>query len=261
MSLEKEALLRALGAHVVRTPTDAPWDSDESHIGVARRLQRKIPHGIILDQYRNEFNPLAHELTTGPEIIEAVVSTPSTPERPSSRKVDVFVAGAGTGGTITGTARAIKKNHNPGCIVVGLDPKGSILAVPTSLNELEAGKPYIVEGIGYDFVPDVLNRSVVDVWLKTSDEESFEAVRLLMRNEGLLVGGSSGTALAGALRWLKTAEGQIVADKPGKNVVVLLPDGIRNYMSKPWFVQLAMEAEPSPLASIVTQILGNPQKE
>jgi len=103
--------------------------------------------------------------------------------------------------------------------------KGSILAVPTSLNEADAGKSYVVEGIGYDFVPDVLNRSDVDVWLKTSDEESFEAVRLLMRSEGLLVGGSSGTALAGALRWLKTAEGQVVANKPGKNVVVLLPDG------------------------------------
>jgi hypothetical protein len=106
-----------------------------------------------------------------------------------------------------------------------LTQKGSILAVPTSLNEEDAGKSYVVEGIGYDFVPDVLNRSDVDVWLKTSDEESFEAVRLLMRSEGLLVGGSSGTALAGALRWLKTAEGQIVANKPGKNVVVLLPDG------------------------------------
>jgi len=216
----------------------------------------KIPHAIILDQYRNEFNPLAHELTTGPEIIEAVVSTPSTPQTPSSGKVDVFIAGAGTGGTITGAARAIKKNHNPGCIIVGLDPKGSILAVPTSLNEADAGKSYVVEGIGYDFVPDVLNRSEVDVWLKTSDDESFEAVRLLMRSEGLLVGGSSGTALAGALRWLKTPEGQVVADKPGKNVVVLLPDGIRNYMSKPWFLKMAMETECSPLASTVAQILG-----
>ena len=103
--------------------------------------------------------------------------------------------------------------------------EGSILAVPTSLNEADAGKSYVVEGIGYDFVPDVLNRSDVDVWLKTSDEESFDAVRLLMRSEGLLVGGSSGTALAGALRWLKTAEGQVVANKPGKNVVALLPDG------------------------------------
>ncbi|KAJ3494024.1 hypothetical protein NLJ89_g10895 [Agrocybe chaxingu] len=122
MSLEKEALLRALGAEVVRTPTEAAWDSPESHIGVANRLQREIPHGIILDQYRNVNNPLAHELTTGPEIIEAVVSTPSTSAKPSSQKVDVMVAGAGTGGTVTGISRAIKKTHNQDCIVVGVDP-------------------------------------------------------------------------------------------------------------------------------------------
>lgn len=102
---------------------------------------------------------------------------------------------------------------------------GSILAVPESLNKEGDGEQYIVEGIGYDFIPDVLNRSDVDVWLKTKDEESFAAVQILMRKEGLLVGGSSGTALAGALRWLKTEQGQKVANKPGKNVVVLLPDG------------------------------------
>lgn len=103
--------------------------------------------------------------------------------------------------------------------------KGSILAVPESLNTPDAGSPYIVEGIGYDFVPEVLAREVVDVWLKTSDEESFEAVKKLMRLEGLLVGGSSGSALSGALRWLHSDEGKHVAQKKGANVVVLLPDG------------------------------------
>jgi len=262
MSLEKEALLRALGAEVVRTPTEAPWDSPESHIGVAKRLQHEIPHGIILDQYGNVNNPLAHEYTTGPEIIEAVVSTPSTSSKLSSEKVDVMVAGAGTGGTVTGISRAIKKTHNPDCIIIGVDPKGSILALPESLNTTDSGAQYIVEGIGYDFVPDVLSHTDVDVWLKTSDEESFAAVQLLMRSEGLLVGGSSGSALAGTLRWLKGEEGKDVANTFGKNVVVLLPDGIRNYMSKPWFLNIAMEAPPSPLAGAIAQVLqSGPIKE
>ncbi|KAF8906303.1 cystathionine beta-synthase [Gymnopilus junonius] len=258
MSLEKEALLRALGAEVVRTPTEAAWDSPESHIGVAQRLQREIPKGIILDQYRNVNNPLAHEYTTGPEIIEAVISTPSTPDRISSMKVDAIVAGAGTGGTITGLSRAIKKAHNPNCIVIGVDPKGSILAVPENLNRSDNGGQYIVEGIGYDFVPDVLNRNDVDTWLKTDDDESFAAVQKLMRNEGLLVGGSSGSALSGALRWLKSDQGRKIANTPGQNIVVILPDGIRNYMSKPWFLKLAME-EGSPLAGTIAQILQKPE--
>ncbi|KAL7280615.1 hypothetical protein ACG7TL_005552 [Trametes sanguinea] len=258
MSLEKEAALRALGAEVVRTPTEAAWDSPESHIGVAQRLQQEIPGGIILDQYRNVNNPLAHEYTTGPEIVEAVVATPSTDEHPSSGKVDALIAGAGTGGTITGISRAIKKTHNKDCIVVGVDPKGSILAYPDTLNEDGMGGQYVVEGIGYDFIPDVLSRDPADVneWLKTSDEEAFEAVRLLMRHEGLLVGGSSGSALSGALRWLHTTEkGRAVAQTKGANVVVLLPDGIRNYMSKPWFLKMALEAEPSPLARRIADVL------
>ncbi|KAG6854272.1 hypothetical protein C0991_008966 [Blastosporella zonata] len=243
MSLEKEAALRALGAEVVRTPTEAAWDSPDSHIGVAQRLQREIPYGIILDQYRNINNPLAHEYTTGPEIIEAVVSTPSTHARPSSGKVDVVVAGAGTGGTVTGISRAIKKTHNKDCVVVGVDPvsfmnyfyriasieatlqNGSILAFPDELNKAEEGAQYVVEGIGYDFIPQVLSRADVDSWIKTSDEEAFAAVQVIMREEGLLVGGSSGSALSGALRWLSSDAGRTVAETEGLNVVVLLPDG------------------------------------
>ncbi|KAH8116302.1 pyridoxal phosphate-dependent enzyme, beta subunit [Phellopilus nigrolimitatus] len=254
MSLEKEAALRALGAEVVRTPTNAAWDSPESHIGVAQRLERAIPHAIILDQYRNVNNPLAHQYTTGPEIIEAVVNTPSTSSRPSSGKVDAFIGGAGTGGTVTGISRALKK-HNADCTIVAVDPKGSILASPESLNDDERGVSYVVEGIGYDFIPDVLSRADVDTWTKTSDAEAFAAVRILMREEGLLVGGSSGSALAGALRWLKSPEGEKIAAAEGQNVVVLLPDGIRNYMSKPWFLQMTMDAEPSPLAKQIASIL------
>ncbi|TDL23767.1 pyridoxal phosphate-dependent enzyme beta subunit [Rickenella mellea] len=262
MSLEKETSLRALGAEVVRTPTEAAWDSPESHLGVAQKLAREIPHGIILDQYRNVNNPLAHEYTTGPEIIEAVVSTPSTTERPSSGKVDVFIAGAGTGGTVTGVSRALKKTHNEPCVVVGIDPEGSILAYPDSLNDAHKGSFYAVEGIGYDFIPAVLSREVADVdsWIKTTDDEAFSAARSLMRDEGLLVGGSSGSALAGALKWFDTAQGKTTAQTEGTNVVILLPDGIRNYMSKPWFLRMAMEAEPSPLARDIARIMANSPK-
>ncbi|THH05272.1 hypothetical protein EW145_g4927 [Phellinidium pouzarii] len=251
---EKEASLRALGAEVVRTPAEAAWDSPESHIGVARRLQREIPYAIILDQYENTNNPLAHELTTAPEIIEAVVNSSSTSSRLSSGRVDAFIAGAGTGGTVSGSSRALKK-HNPDCVIVAVDPKGSILAVPESLNVDGSGESYIVEGIGYDFLPAVLNRADVDTWIKTNDLDAFAAARILMREEGLLVGGSSGSALAGALQWLKSSEGEKLASSGGKNVVVVLPDGIRNYMSKPWFLQMTMEAEPSPLAKQIACIL------
>lgn len=102
---------------------------------------------------------------------------------------------------------------------------GSVLAIPESLNTSGVGNPYVVEGIGYDFIPDVLKQKEVDTWLKSSDEEAFIAVQQLMRTEGLLVGGSSGSALSGALRWLKSEAGQKIAATPGKNVVVLLPDG------------------------------------
>lgn len=203
-------------------------------------------------------NPLAHEYTTGPEIIASVISTPSTHTRPSSMKVDAFVAGAGTGGTITGVSRALKKTHNADCIVVGIDPIGSILAVPNSLNISGEGNSYVVEGIGYDFIPDVLSRDEADVnhWVKTCDEDAFKAVQALMRKEGLLVGGSSGSALSGALTWLKTEQGQKVAGTEGLNVVVLLPDGIRNYMSKEWFLKNAFQTEHSDLATRISGILG-----
>lgn len=234
---------------------------------MAQKLQGEIPHAVILDQYRNVNNPLAHELTTGPEIIDAVVATLSIPSRPSSEKVDAFIAGAGTGGTITGVSRAIKKGsdlveaHNPKCIVVGVDPKGSILAVPDSLNTADKGAAYVVEGIGYDFIPHVLSRDPADIdtWLKTSDEDAWVAVRALMRSEGLLCGGSSGSVLSGALSWLKTTkEGQTIAGTVGANVVVLLPDGIRNYMSKPWFLEMTMDSEPTPLADVISKVLGSP---
>ncbi|KAI9459041.1 pyridoxal phosphate-dependent enzyme beta subunit [Russula earlei] len=258
MSLEKEAALRALNAEVIRTPNEAAWDSPESHIGVALRLQKGIPGSVILDQYRNMNNPLAHELTTAPEIIEAVTSTPPTLGHPSSGKVDVFVAGAGTGGTVSGVAKGIKKAHNPDCIVVGVDPVGSALALPASLNETGKGTSYAVEGIGYDFTPEVLTREpdMINAWVKTNDTDAFAAVKSLMRHEGMLVGGSSGSALAGGLAWLRSESGREIAQTPGKNVVILLPDGLRNYIGKDWFLDIALRQEPSPLAKRIAEVLG-----
>ena len=161
MSPEKVAVLRALGATIIRTPTQAAFDSPESHIGVAKRLQKEIPNSHILDQYANRDNPLAHEYGTAEEIWKQ-----------SGGKITAIVAGAGTGGTITGLSRGLKK-HNPDIKVIAADPFGSILALPESLNQDHANEAYKVEGIGYDFIPDVLDRESVDKWYKTGDRESF----------------------------------------------------------------------------------------
>jgi cystathionine beta-synthase len=207
MSQEKQVVLEALGAEIIRTPTEAAWDSPESHIGVARRLREVIPSSHILDQYANPSNPLAHEEGTGREIIEQ-----------TGGKLDAIVMTAGTGGTLTGVARVIKREL-PHVEVIGVDPEGSILAGPGEI------KSYKVEGIGYDFIPDVLDRSLVDRWIKSNDRDSFRVARQLIRQEGLLVGGSSGSAVWAAL--------QVAASmKPGQRVVVILPDSIRNYLTK-----------------------------
>ncbi|KAI1384825.1 cystathionine beta-synthase [Hypoxylon trugodes] len=215
MSAEKVSVLKALGATIIRTPTQAAWDSPESHIGVARRLVKEIPNAHILDQYSNENNPLAHEFGTAEEIWEQ-----------TGGKITCVVAGAGTGGTITGLAKGLKK-HNKDIKVVAADPQGSILALPESLNDEHRDEPYKVEGIGYDFIPDVLDREKVDKWYKTDDKDSFKLARRLIAEEGLLVGGSSGSALSAALKAVKDLG-------LGKDdvVVVILPDSIRSYLTK-----------------------------
>ncbi|PAA83102.1 hypothetical protein BOX15_Mlig021308g1 [Macrostomum lignano] len=214
MSKEKVDVLRALGAEIVRTPTAASFDSAESHIGVAKRLLQEMPNAHILDQYTNPSNPLAHYDGTAEELLEAC-----------NNQIDMVVAGAGTGGTIAGLARKIKQRC-PNCLIVGVDPYGSILAQPESLNETSVTQ-YDVEGIGYDFVPTVLDRSLVDCWFKSSDAESFDMARQLIRHEGLLCGGSSGSAVHSALAAIRHYK-----LGPGKRVVVMLPDSVRNYMTK-----------------------------
>ncbi|KAH8805609.1 tryptophan synthase beta subunit-like PLP-dependent enzyme [Xylogone sp. PMI_703] len=215
MSPEKVAVLRALGATIIRTPTQAAFDSPESHIGVAKRLLKEIPDSHILDQYANPDNPLAHEYGTAEEIWEQ-----------TKGKVTAVVAGAGTGGTITGISKGLRK-HNPNIKIVAADPFGSILALPESLNTEHANESYKVEGIGYDFIPDVLDRESVDVWYKTDDRESFAYARRLIAEEGLLVGGSSGSAIAAMVKAVK----ELGLGK-GDTVVVILPDSIRSYLSK-----------------------------
>eukprot|EP01041_Mallomonas_annulata_P006101 gene6101-12354_t len=212
MSQEKVDILKALGAEIIRTPTEAAWDSPDSHIGVAKRLQEEIPNSHILDQYSNPSNPLAHYETTAMEIWEQCEG-----------HVDMVVMAAGTGGTITGIGRRLLE-LNPNIIIVGVDPEGSILAQPTELNTIGV-KSYAVEGIGYDFIPKVLDRSIVHKWIKTEDKESFLMARRLIREEGLLCGGSCGAAVVGAI--------QACMDlKEDQRCVVILPDSIRNYMSK-----------------------------
>ena len=207
MSREKQVVLEALGAEIIRTPTEAAWDAPESHIGVAKQLLKILPNAHILDQYSNPDNPLAHYHGTAVEILEQ-----------TGGKLDALVATAGTGGTITGIARRLREEV-PGVRIVGVDPVGSILAGPGPI------QPYKVEGIGYDFIPDVLDRGVVDEWIKTEDRESFLMARRLIRQEGLLCGGSSGSVACAAVQ---------VAQElgPGKRVVMILPDSVRNYMTK-----------------------------
>lgn len=215
MSAEKVSVLKALNATIIRTPTEAAFDSPESHIGVARRLEKEIPNAHILDQYGNLDNPLAHEHGTAEEIWTQ-----------SGGKVTAVIAGAGTGGTITGIARGLHK-HNSNIKVIAADPKGSILALPSTLNDDGANQPYKVEGIGYDFIPDVLDQKIVDTWYKTDDRDSFHYARRLIAEEGILVGGSSGSAVAALAAAHR--DGHFTKDDV---VVVVLPDSIRSYLSK-----------------------------
>jgi len=216
MSAEKVSVLRALGAEIVRTPTEAAFDAPESNIGVAKRLQQEIPNSHILCQYDNENNPLAHELGTAEEIWTQV-----------GGKIDAVVAGAGTGGTITGVARGLRK-RNPDVKIIAADPVGSILALPERLNDSHEG--YKIEGIGYDFIPNVLDQKIVDTWIKTEDRTSFTYARRLIKEEGLLCGGSSGSAFAAMIEALLKSNPEL--NHHDKTIVVVFPDSVRNYLTK-----------------------------
>ena len=207
MSNEKEVVLKALGAEIVRTPTEAAWDDPESHIEVAKKMQSEIPNSHILDQYKNPANPDAHYEGTAQEILDDF-----------DNSLKMVVAGVGTGGTITGMAKRLKEER-PGITIIGVDPFGSILGGGDEVY------PYHVEGIGYDFFPEVLNNDLIDEYIKLPDAESFQMARRLIKEEGLLIGGSSGGAVWAALQ---KAERLNAGDK----CLVILPDSVRNYLTK-----------------------------
>jgi len=221
MSGEKVNAMKALGAEILRTPTEAAWDDKDSHLFLSARLAKELPNAHVLDQYLNAANPLAHYEGTAEEIAEQC-----------DGQLDYMIMSTGTGGTLTGVGKRLKELI-PDVKIVAVDPHGSTLAMPDSMNDgsKRTGqgrlKPYQVEGIGYDFVPTVLDRSVADYWVKTDDDESFAFCRMILRHEGLMIGGSCGATLAGAYRFIR--ENNIGA---GKRVAVLFADSSRNYMSK-----------------------------
>lgn len=205
-SKDKQDLLRALGAEVVVCPTDVPPDDPRSYYSVAERIADETG-AYRPDQYSNPANPEAQYATTGEEVW-----------RQTDGLVDVFVSGIGTGGTISGVGRYLK-DKNPDVVVVGVDPEGSIYTAPSP----EGVRPYLIEGVGEDFWPQTFDPDVVDRYEVVSDAEAFAMARRLATEEGMLVGGSGGMAVAGALR---------VAESPERLVVVLIPDTGRNYVSK-----------------------------
>ena len=207
MSKEKQIAIEALGAKIVRTPTEALSSDPESHISVAKKLNSELDNSHILDQYSNPANPDAHYHGTAEEIIKDF-----------SNNLDMVVMSVGTGGTITGVAKRLKEKI-PQISIVGADPEGSILGGGDEISS------YLVEGIGYDFFPDVLDNSLVDRYIKTKDEESFIMARRIIREEGLLCGGSCGATMVAALQAASSL-------KKGQNCLVILADGIRNYMTK-----------------------------
>lgn len=238
MSTEKVSLLRAYGAEVVITPTSVAPESPESYYSVADRLAEEIPGAFQPNQYHNQRNPDSHYETTGPEIWEQ-----------TEGKITHFVVSVGTGGTVTGVGHYLKE-QNPDIVVVGADPEGSIF---TS----EETAPYLVEGIGKDSWPDTLDRAVIDRWVTVSDRDSFLTARRITKEEGVLAGGSCGTAV-----WAALEVGRELG--PDDLMVVILPDSGKNYLSKlyneSWMLEHGFLDRPGTMARI-GEVLAEKQRD
>jgi cystathionine beta-synthase len=226
MSHEKIALLRAYGAEVIICPTAVEPESPESYYSVSNRLAEEIPGAFKPDQYSNMANPTAHRESTGPEIWEQ-----------TNGELDALVVALGTGGTLSGTAGYLKE-QKPGLLVVGADPEGSIYSQPDDVH------PYLVEGIGEDFYPQTMDLSLIDEYVTVSDRDSFLTARRMAREEGMLVGGSAGTAVHAAVQVARRLGG-------GATVVTLVPDSGRASWSgrrqlRPWPRSCATPAASMP---------------
>src|SRR3954454_5297793 len=212
-SVEKQALLRAYGAEVVLCPTNVAPESPESYYSVAARLARDIPGAFKPDQYWNDENPKAHEASTGPEIWEQ-----------TQGRITHLVVSVGTGGTVSGTVHYLRA-QNPAIRVIGADPEGSILSG-------DVARPYLTEGVGEDFLPGTYDRDAVDRWVRVSDRDAFAMARRITREEGILAGESCGTAMLAALDEASRLMREAPDTASDAVIVVILPDGGRNYLSK-----------------------------
>ena len=235
MSPEKVAGLRAFGARVVICPTAVEPEDPRSYYQTAKRIVAETPSAFYANQYHNPANPDAHYTSTAPEIWEQ-----------TNGEIDVFVAGMGTGGTISGCGRYFKEKK-PGFRLVGVDPIGSLYYEFVKTGRMTRPFAYYVEGIGEDFLPTTMNLKLVDEIMRVDDKECFLMTRELVRQEGLFVGGSSGAAVAGAIKYAE-------ATKRKENILVLLPDGAQKYLSKifddKWMRENGFLDEPDPLGTV-----------
>jgi cystathionine beta-synthase len=242
-SEEKRAALRAYGAKVVVTPTDVEPEDPRSYYSVSTRLGTETPNAFFANQYHNPSNPQAHYEVTGPELWDQ-----------TEGKIDVFIAGLGTGGTITGTGKYLKE-QKPDVKIIGVDPVGSLYYDYFRTGQMTPAFSYLVEGIGEDFLPSTMDFEPVDDVMRVNDGECFKMTRRLCREEGLFVGGSCGAAVAGALKWIRAN------DREGMNVVILLPDSGSRYLSKIYNDQWMQENgflddEPNTLGTVADVLAG-----